>query len=174
MTAFSRPQPLTISSDRVGLLRCDHFQVSYVTNDMDAAVQKLKDDYRITEFQFLEGQMPAGGSVRVAFAWVGSTMYELIAAEGPGSDFYNSRLPDEGEGLAIRFHHLGFLVPNADTLKALEQQFRDAGRAVVLDARVPGYLDALYVEAPEFGHYLEYILLHEDGSAFFNSIPLNS
>jgi hypothetical protein len=34
-----------------------------------------------------------------------------------------------------------------------------------------GYMRALYLEAPELGHYLEYICPDAGGVDYFNSVP---
>jgi hypothetical protein len=109
-----------------GLLRNDHFQVAYATNDIERACEMLSNQFGIREFRRLEGPTPAGGHIRVELAWVGGTMYELITASGPGSAIYVSRLPSDS--FAIRHHHLGFLIHDEAQWDALESDAARIGR----------------------------------------------
>jgi Glyoxalase/Bleomycin resistance protein/Dioxygenase superfamily len=158
-------------SPGAGLLRKDHFQVSYVTNDLERACEVFAQRYGITSFEYLRGPMPAGGRIAVAFAWVGGTLYEIIEAEGPRTEFYNDCLPS-GE-FAIRFHHLGFLIHDRESWRALEREFEEQGWRIVSKTAGNGFMDAYYVEAPELGHYLEYIYPEQPGLEFFRRIPVN-
>ncbi len=167
--AFTRPQPAVSSGP--GLMLKDQFQVAYVTNDMDHACNTLREQFGIRDFSFIEGPMPTGGEIKVAFAWVGSTMYEIIAARGPGTDFYTSRLPDTP---AVRFHHLGFLIHDSREWQSLQRELADSGRPIVYETLTGNFMDAYYIEAPELGHYLEYIYPYQAGLDFFASVPVNS
>jgi len=162
------PQPI---APRPGLMMGDQFQSAYVTNDLDRACAVLGDRYGIGRFSFIDGEMPSGGRIRVAFAWVGATMYEIIDAREPERGFYTARLPESE--FALRFHHLGFLVHSREGWDALHAEIAADGRPIVFTANTPGFLDAIYVEAPEFGHYLEYIFPEPGGIAFFESVPAN-
>ena len=113
---------------RDGLLRKDHFQVSYVTNDLERAKRTFSERYGIGKFASLGGPMPDGGTISVAFAWVGGTLYEIIQAQGPKTEFYNRDLPSGH--FAIRFHHLGFLVHDRAAWEQLERRSsRTSGRS---------------------------------------------
>lgn len=168
--ALSRPaEP---SGTAAGLMRREQFQTAYVTTDLDKACELLGQRYGIAKFSFLEGDMPEGGRIRVGFAWVGSNMYEIIDAKGgKEAEFYTSRLPSEGFGLA--FHHLGFLIHDQAEWDALRKEIADSQLPVPLDTAVPGFMDAIYIEAPELGHYLEYIFPEQGGLDFFHAAPAN-
>lgn len=154
-----------------GFLRRDQFQTAYVTTDLDRACDLLGSRYGISSFSFIEGEMQGGGELRVAFAWVGGNMYEIIDARGPGAVFYTNRLP--ADGFAMAFHHLGFLVHGQEGWDALRAEIAASATPIVFSTEVPDLLDAVYIEAPELGHYLEYILPRPGGVAFFESIPAN-
>jgi hypothetical protein len=164
-------RPATAVAPGAGLLRKDQFQVAYVTNDLDRACKILSERYGIGDYAFIEGKMASGGDIRVAFAWVGPTMYEIIDARGPGTAFYNERLPTDG--FAIRFHHLGFLIHDRANWQAVEREFRDSDWRIAFETFNNGFMDAIYVEAPELGHYLEYIYAYEAGLQFFHSVPVS-
>lgn len=167
--ALVRPRPLV--SPTSGLLLKDQFQLSYVTNDMDYACQLFAEQYGISEFAFLEGSMPTGGYIKVAFAWAGATQYEIIMAHGPGTDFYTNVLPDTKP--ALRFHHLGFLIHNHDSWMSLREELAVSDTPIVYESLTGSFIDAYYIHAPELGHYLEYIYPYEPGIDFIASIPHN-
>ena len=166
---INRPPPALCPGP--GLLLKDQFQIAYVTNDMERARALMASRYGIREFCLLEGPMPSGGLMKVAFAWVGSTLYELIDATGPATDFYTRCLPS-GD-FAIRFHHLGFLVHDRDHWLALERELEDGDWPIVYRSLSGSFMDAYYVDAPELGHYLEYIYPYADGAAFLAAVPHN-
>ena len=152
-----------------GPLRFEQFQAGYVTNDMDRACAVLGDRFGIREFCRLEGDMQEGGRIRLEMAWAGGILYEIVQADGPGGEFYRERLP--ADGFAIRHHHLGFLVTNAADWEALQRQIAQGGWKVALQTDVPGFMKAVYIEAPELGHYLEYLFPEAAGYAFFEGAP---
>ncbi len=151
------------------LLANEHFQVAYVTGDLDRAAAAFARRFAIRDFADLEGEMPAGGYIRVKLAWVGGIMYELIQCTGPGSDMYNGRLPDEG--FAIRFHHLGFLVADQSSWDALQSRIEADGWAVPQANNTPGFMRHCYIEVPELGHFCEYIFPEQAGVEFFERVP---
>lgn len=171
MTArLSRPEEP--SGPAPGLMRREQFQTAYVTNDLDRACKMLGERYGIDKYSYLEGEMAEGGHIRVAFAWVGSNMYEIIDAKGGReADFYTSRLPKDGFGIA--FHHLGYLIHDKEEWDAVRKEIADSKLPVLLDTANPGFMDAIYIEAPELGHYLEYIFPEQGGLDFFHAAPAN-
>jgi len=162
-----RPPPSLSPGD--GVLRNDFFQIAYATSDIDRACTLFGERYGIKAFRRLEGQLPAGGHIRIELAWAGGAMYELISANGPGSELFTSLLP--AEGFAIRHHHLGYFVHGAPAWEALNREFEGRGWVVRSKSDNKGFLQACIVEAPELGHYLEYIFPEQAGIEFFESVP---
>ncbi|MCW1431625.1 hypothetical protein [Novosphingobium sp. JCM 18896] len=153
------------------LLGREHSHSAWVTNDMDRAIGIFSDRYGIKDFQFIEGPMPSGGQIRVAFAWAGGQVLEIIAASGPGTEFYNATLP--ADEFAIRFHHLGFVVHDEAGWRELEADLA-AGKWPIAHQTLTGnFIDAYYIEAPELGHYLEYVRPLQAGIDFYASVPAN-
>jgi hypothetical protein len=149
-----------------GFLTKMHFQVAYVTSDLARAKALFAERYGLKGYAEMGGDDPAtGDSLNVALAWAGGTMYELIEAHGPAWGFYHSRLP--AEGFAVRHHHLGYLLQSEAEWDALEAEIARQGRAVAFRAVMDGFMRAIYIDAPELGHYLEYIYPEADGVAFF-------
>ena len=152
-----------------GLLRAEHFQLAYATTDMDQACDLLGRRLGIREFAKLGGPMPEGGTIDARFAWVGTVMYELLYAEGPGSDIYMARLRAT-PGFAMRQHHLGFLVHEPAQWHAAVAAAEALGYAVPWRSSNP-LVEACFVDVPELGNFLEYLLPTQIGLDFFASVP---
>jgi catechol 2,3-dioxygenase-like lactoylglutathione lyase family enzyme len=154
----------------IGVFGAEHFQMAYATNDIDQACAFFADQLGIREFRRLEGQLPAGGHIRVELAWVGTIMYELLTASGAGSELYVGRLP-AGAGFALRHHHLGYLIHDQAEWSGLLDNAARRGFAVPHSRNSPGFMQACFVDVPPLGHYLEYILPEAAGLEFFNNVP---
>ena len=154
-----------------GLLRNDHFQVAYATNDIDRACEIFSHQLGIERFRSLEGALPAGGHIRVELAWVGNTMYELLTATGAGSDIYVSRLPTDA--FAIKHHHLGFFIHDEAQWSALAAEAARMGKSLLAKNNNRGFLQSCFIDVPELGHYLEFIFPETAGIAFFEDVPGN-
>lgn len=155
-----------------GLLGREHSHSAWVTNDMDRALEVFGQRYGVTDFAFIEGPMPSGGQIHVAFAWAGGQVLEVIRGTGPGTEFYNALLPDDGS-FAIRFHHLGFVVHDQPGWDALEADIAASGLEVVHRSLGGSFIDAYYLAAPELGHYLEYVRPFGAGVDFYARVPAN-
>jgi hypothetical protein len=152
-----------------GPLAFEQFQAGYATNDVERACAVFAERYGIREFRRLEGEMQGGGHIRIEIAWAGGMLYELIQADGPGGEFYRARLP--ADRFAIRHHHHGFLVTNAADWEALNRQIDQGGWKVALTTDVPGFMKAVYIDAPELEHHLEYLFPEAAGYEFFETAP---
>ncbi|TDW59952.1 glyoxalase/bleomycin resistance protein/dioxygenase superfamily protein [Novosphingobium sp. PhB55] len=153
------------------LLGREHSHSAWVTNDLDRAVEIFSRRYGVQEFRFIEGVMPSGGHIRVAFAWAGGQVIEVIAANGPGTEFYNEMLPEGA--FAIRFHHLGFIVHDQAGWDSLEADLAAQTWPIAHKTLTGSFIDAYYVKAEELGHYLEFVRPFDSGIAFYASVPAN-
>ncbi len=115
--------------------------------------------------------MQGGGAIKVAFAWAGGQILEIICASGPGGEFYNEMLPENE--FAIRFHHLGFVIHSEEDWKLLEQELQEGDWSIALTELSGNFIDAYYIKAPELGHYLEYVRPFPNGDDFYNSVPVS-
>lgn len=145
--------------------------MAYATNDIDRACDIFSQRYGIRDFRRLEGVLPAGGNIRIELAWVGTIMYELLTADGPGSDIYVGRLP--AEGFAIKQHHLGFLIPEQAQWDALMAEVERRRFVMPHRSGDPAFMTSCFIDAPELGHYLEYVFPAPAGLAFLESVPGN-
>jgi hypothetical protein len=164
-------RPDATCNPAAGLLRSDHFQMAYATNDIERARALFQDRYGIKAFRRLDGPLPAGGHIHIELAWSGSIMYELLTADGPGSELFIGRLPTDE--FAIRHHHLGFLIHNEQQWNALLAEIRRGGWAMPSISHNPGFMQSCFVEVPDLGHYFEYLFPEPAGLAFFESVPGN-
>jgi hypothetical protein len=148
----------------LGLLRAEHFQVAYATGDIDQALALFATRYGVTQWARLEGALATGGHIRVELAWMGTVMIELLSAHGEGAGIYMDRLA----GQALRLHHLGYLIDDDAQWDAL---MRCHGDRLAHVSHNTGFMKSCFVDAPELGHYLEYICPEPAGRAFFQSVP---
>jgi hypothetical protein len=154
-----------------GLLRAEHFEMAYATTDIARAMAFFGDRLGIKKFRALEGELPAGGHIHIELAWVGTLMYELIEASGPGSELFMHGLPKDG-GYHMRPHHLGYLLHDKAQWDGVLAQAAQNGWAVPHQSTNP-LLDFCFVDVPELGHYLEYLLPSQMGLDFFDNVPRN-
>jgi extradiol dioxygenase family protein len=154
-----------------GLLHNDHFQVAYVTNDLERAEQVFRDRFGVPDFRANDNELPSGARVGVRSVWIGRMMYEICFGAGPGMELYTDWAPPDGE-FVLRFHHYGYLVPDETAWAALERQIEAGGWRVRTRSDVPGFFRGCYVEAPELGHYLEFVLPREALLERLNATPV--
>lgn len=167
---IQRP-PFTIDLSK-SLLGAQHFQIAYATNDLDRARAIFADRYDIHHFTQLKGALPSGGHIHVELAWIGGIMIELLTASGEGSAIYMDRLPIDA-GFVLQHHHMGYLIYGDaawDNLMANANTNHHAMPHISLNA---GFMKSCFVDAPELGHYLEYICPEPAGITFFQSVAQN-
>ena len=150
-------RPVPIYDPAKGLLNNEHFQIAYVTNDLDRAVKIFRTRFGVSRFRANDDVMEGGTRVGVRSAWIGGMMYELCSGAGPGMDVYTDWAPPDGE-FVLRLHHFGYLIPDELAWQALEQQIAEGGWKVRTRSNIPGFFRGCYIEAPELGHFLEFIL----------------
>ena len=166
---LSRPAPAFSPSD--GLAQAEHFQMAYATNDLDRAGALLRDRLGIKEFRRIGGTNASGCEIWADLAWVGTLMYELITASGPGADLYMGRLPQDA-GFAMKHHHLGYLIADQAQWDGVLAGAERNGWAVPYCNANP-MMQTCIVDATELGHYLEYLFPVQAGIDFFNGVPRN-
>ena len=139
-----------------GLLNNDQYHMGYVTNDLERAVQVFRDRYRVPGFRESDVETASGATIKVRATWLGNMGYEITWASGPGTEHYTRDLPTSG--FVLRHHHVGFLIADDSEWQALEDEV-DRGRWTVTQrSDTPGFGRTMFVEAPELGHYLEFVM----------------
>lgn len=168
-TLLHRPVPIYDPSR--GLLNNDHFQVAYVTNDIDRAVAVFRDRFGVSRFRESDSEAPGGARICIRSVWIGAMMYEICSGFGPGMELYSDWAPEGGE-FVLRFHHFGYLIPDDETWAVLEGQIAQGGWKLRLDSDIPGFFRGNYVEVPELGHYLEFVLPRQGLLDRMNATPV--
>lgn len=165
-------RPDAADDPRRGLLHAEHFQIAYATNDMERALGVFRDRFGVNSWRRLEGPLRTGGVIRVELAWVGRVMYEVLTASGPGSAIYMDGLAGS-DGFVLKHHHLGHLLQHEEDWTTLVEEIGRAGAVMAHESETPGFMRSCFVKAPEFGHYLEYMLPAPAGLALLQSVPGN-
>lgn len=169
--SFVLPRIATEFDPDRGLLRAEHFQIAYVTNDIEATCDLFGRQLGIREFARLEGPNGEGGQIRAEFAWAGSVMYELIQASGPGAEIFTSKMP-QTDDYVLQHHHFGFLIANQAQWDGVLANAKRNGWNLPYKGVNP-LVEVCFVEVPGLPHYLEYLFATEAGLAFFESVPRN-
>lgn len=156
MTGWILERPVPVCDPAKGLLNAEHFQLAYATNDIARAEEVFRKRFGVTEFRPTEGENGEGGRISVRAVWIGGVMYEIICGQGPGMDVYTDVAPP-GE-FVLRHHHFGYLIPDEAAWSALHEEIARGGWRIRHESHTPGYVKAMFVEAPELGHLLEFVL----------------
>ncbi|MCB2060185.1 MAG: hypothetical protein R3E09_08220 [Novosphingobium sp.] len=149
-------RPVPIYDPGKGLLHNDHYHIAYVTNDVDRAVEVFRDRFGVSEFRTNDNAQENGSTICVRSVWIGGMMYEICQGSGPGMDLYTDWAAPDGE-FVLKLHHFGYLVPDDDAWDVLEDQLDRGGWTVRSRSDIPGFVRACFVEAPELGHFLEFV-----------------
>jgi hypothetical protein len=121
---------------------------SYLTRDLDAAVERLTAGYGLGGLQRLA--VDGGEAAR---AQTGKLMLEVVQPGPQTPEALAGPLPAEGQ--LMRLHHLGFAAPDDAALDALAVRAERLGLPVV--RRRDG--GAVHVDARrELGHWLQYVV----------------
>lgn len=168
---YKLTRPASDFDSNAGIALYEHFQMAYVTNDIDKARDIYQKELGVKEFAVLEGEMNGGGHIRAEFAWVGTLMYELIQASGPGSDMFSKHLPDTEE-FVIKHHHLGFLIQSQSQWEGLQETAKKRGMEILGRSSNP-FVEVFFLENPAAGHYMEYLFATDAGMNFFENVPRN-
>lgn len=150
-------RPVAAFDPSRSLLHNDHFQIAYVTNDIDRAVAIFRDRFGVGEFRANDNELPGGARVGVRSVWIGKMMYEICYGVGPGMELYTDWAPPGGE-FVLKFHHFGYLIPDQRAWDALEREIERGNWTLRTRSDIPGFFRGCYVEVPELGHFLEFVL----------------
>lgn len=154
------------------LLHNEHFQIAYVTNDIDRAVDVFHNRFGVREFRANDNALPGGTRICIRAAWIGGMMYEICCGTGPGMDLYTDWAAPGGE-FVLKFHHFGYLVPDETAWGALEAEIARGGWKVRTRSDIPDFFRGCYVEVPELGHFLEFVLPRQGLLERMNATPVS-
>jgi hypothetical protein len=165
-------RPVPVFDPGKSLLHNDHFQIAYVTNDIERAVAVFAERFGVAAFRANDNDLPGGGRVGIRSVWIGGMMYEICYGWGEGMDLYTEVAPPGGD-FVLRFHHFGYLVADEADWDAVERQIARGGWRVRSRSDIPGFFRGCYVEVPELGHHLEFVLPRQGLLDRMNATPVS-
>ena len=150
------------------------FQLGYVTDDIAHAMRSFRL-LGIAEFLIVEVGAAAGRDApygaRIAMAYAGDQMIELIQPIGPPAPVYIDDLPPPGSKRCV-FNHVGFGVPDRDAWDGLVGELDRQAVEISWRGSDPSRFDVIYADTrPAFGHYCEFIRLSPELQALFERVP---
>lgn len=155
----------------IGLISGNFFQMAYVTNDIDRAMDDFRKKAGIESFFFgRDAEFDIGGGrtckAHVALVWINGVQLELIEPVGAHDHVYRQILTDSPD-YQLHFHHEARTLDSIGTYEATKAHVRDLGFDIVIDAVTPGYR-YFYADArPFLGHHVEYFHFSDEAMAYF-------
>lgn len=148
-------------------------QLGYVTPDLDRAIHHYHR-HGVANFLVFDTRNThprVRHHVKVALAWTGPVMVELIEPIGR-HELYAHALPVEGFG--IQLHHTGYLVDDDAQFAEAVAWVESQRMPIASRGNTPGTLEVLFADARQtMGHHLEIIHLFEKGHEMFAAVPRN-
>lgn len=152
------------------------FQLGYVTDDLDHALTAYRElgveNFRVTNV----GAAGGGGSpysARIAMAWVGDVMIELIEPQGTPAPVYIDDLPPPGSRRCV-FNHIGLSVPDHEAWAGVMGELAKRNLDIAWHGSNPDNFDVAYVDTrPLIGQYSEFIRVCPVLAELFASVPKN-
>lgn len=144
------------------------YQMGFVTDDLDAAQERLGRRFGITRFRVkLDPQR-----MSTAHAYAGDMMVEIIKPGPEANAVYHANVPTGG---AVRLHHLGYRVPDVENWDRLIAHVDREGWATpVRGAVMDGHLRFVYVDTlADLGIYQEYVCLTGPAVHLYDDVPAN-
>lgn len=157
------------------------FQFGYVTNDIEQAMDNMKQFYGVKNFLnagLMKSKVTLADGRKVvnelllSFAYVGQQQVELIQPINDPSGLYSGALTRK-EGFETVLHHLASRFYEKEQWNVFRSQL-DLNEHTLAFESDGGSFNYLYTdERARLGHFLEYMWLDEEGAAMFDAIPQN-
>jgi len=172
---FSAPRRIDAIADNFANI----WQLGYVTNDLDRAIEVMSAQFGLThceklpagEATFLVGDEPAPWQARFAMGARGGLIVELIEPVAGAVDFYTRLLPQDGS-FAVRFHHLASFIERGDEAwERMRALLARSGLRFDYTVLIPGRVRAGYVDmTAQLGQWLEICQLEDEDTDFFDAL----
>jgi len=147
------------------------FQLGYVTRSLEDAMTLCRDRFGIGDYHVIDASLvnPRSGN-RVASAWVGDVMIELIEPRGETAPIYADYLPAGDD--AIRLHHHAYATRDVARYAALADEVHRQKLAMPLINKGSNLIDYFYADTrATIGHYLEFVLILPNAEALLDKVP---
>jgi hypothetical protein len=162
------------TSFAASLLQHGCYKLGYVTNDRDAAIERLTGELGIEKFVPFEPSfdvVTADGrtgraSLRCAFSAGRDLFIEVLQPISGLVDIFAEPLAG-ARGLTIRFHHTAVIVPDLAAVKTAAARL---GLTPAIEAQLPTGMSFTYLWLPDLGHYVEHDQYDGDSRAFLDSV----
>jgi catechol 2,3-dioxygenase-like lactoylglutathione lyase family enzyme len=150
----------------------NHFQVAYVVNDMDAAIRRFADEFKVPAWSVLSTPAKGGAMRKFAGCYSGDLMFELIEPDPEIPSIFRDFLPETPGG--FRLHHFGYMIHDPEEFAAAIVRLDECGYGRAHSGSFGEVLDFHIADTTAaFGHYHELILSKAKGEAFFGAMPRN-
>ena len=145
------------------------YQFGYVTRDLDAAVETLRNRFGITRYR----RKRNAPWMEAIHAWTGDTQIEVLQLGEGAPPMYTDYIPAEAG--ALNLQHLGRRIDTAEQWDALMRAIEEGGYETPLNAEaMDGHLRAVYVDTRALlGIYSEYVLLTGPALNLYDDVPRN-
>lgn len=148
------------------------FRMTYVTRNLDDVGERFFGLFGVSHYHVAESETIVLGEnnssvIKIASAWVGATLLELIEPLDDPSNYYVSLLPDSGQMAAL--HNLGRQYDSVEDLAAAAQALK--GLKLVVEERGSGVSGFRADMRNVLGHYLECMSLTSKEREQMSQIP---
>lgn len=145
------------------------YQFGYVTKDLDAAVETLRERFGIENYRRKQN----APYMEAVHAWTGDTMIEVLQVTDEAPALYTEMIPDTpGE---LQLHHLGRRLADDAEWERTKQAIDRLGLDVPMWIDVmDGDLQGAYIDTrKDLGIYSEYVLIKGSASGIYDDVPRN-
>lgn len=180
---FAPPRPVSTVAD----LLANIWQLGYVTNDLERAVDQLRARLGLEHLVTLpalpasaavflrEGDEPAPFEAKFAMGARGGLIVELIEPVSGEVGFYNDALPEDGSFAIVLHHFAGFIPTGDEEWERLRGVLATAGMRIDYTFVIPDRVRGGYVDTrAQLGHFLEICQLERADLDFFRGLISDS
>ena len=161
--------PRTSLVDRTNAPLFDgQYHMGFVTSVIEAAQERMSARFGITRYRIKRDRE----AIWSAHAFAGDMMIEIVQ---PGPKAPPVFLEDRPGGGAVRLHHLGYLVRDAERLAEIEAIVeREGWKTPLRNTVMDGHLRVIFVDArAELGYHQEYVFLSGPALHLYDDVPAN-
>jgi len=144
------------------------YHMCFVTADIEAAQERMAARFGIAKYRIKRDPE----AIWSAHAFAGDMMIEIVQ---PGPKAPSVFLEDRPGGGAVRLHHLGYMVRDAERFAEIEAIVeREGWNTPLRTTAMDGHLRVIFVDArAELGYHQEYVFLTGPALQLYDDVPVN-
>jgi catechol 2,3-dioxygenase-like lactoylglutathione lyase family enzyme len=144
------------------------YHLAFVTADIEAAQECLAAQFGIREYRVRHNPQ----AIWSAHAFAGDMMIEIVQ---PGPDAPPVFHQDRPGGGAVRLHHIGYRVRDAQRFSEIEAIVeREGWETPLRSSSMDGHLRVIFIDArATLGFFQEYVLLTGPALRLYDDVPFN-